>query len=71
MACRASYKRIKLYEFASNGQQILSAMLTETLLMSKVWFITGSSRGLGRALTEVVLESGHLVVATARKPAIG
>jgi NAD(P)-dependent dehydrogenase (short-subunit alcohol dehydrogenase family) len=36
--------------------------------MSKVWFITGSSRGLGRALTEVVLEAGHLVVATARKP---
>ena len=36
--------------------------------MSKVWFITGSSRGLGRALTEVVLESGYLVVATARKP---
>ena len=36
--------------------------------MSKVWFITGSSRGLGRALTEVVLAAGHLVVATARKP---
>lgn len=36
--------------------------------MSKVWFITGSSRGLGRAFTEVVLEAGHLVVATARKP---
>ena len=36
--------------------------------MSKVWFITGSSRGLGRALTEVVLEAGHMVVATARKP---
>jgi NAD(P)-dependent dehydrogenase (short-subunit alcohol dehydrogenase family) len=68
MACRASYNRIKLYELASTGQRILSAMLTETLFMSKVWFITGSSRGLGRALTEVVLESGHLVVATARKP---
>lgn len=36
--------------------------------MSKVWFITGSSRGLGRALTEAVLEAGHQVVATARKP---
>jgi NAD(P)-dependent dehydrogenase (short-subunit alcohol dehydrogenase family) len=36
--------------------------------MSKVWFITGSSRGLGRALTEVLLESGHRVVATARNP---
>jgi NAD(P)-dependent dehydrogenase (short-subunit alcohol dehydrogenase family) len=36
--------------------------------MSKVWFITGSSRGLGRALTETVLEAGHRVVATARQP---
>ena len=36
--------------------------------MSKVWFITGSSRGFGRAFTEVILEAGHLVVATARKP---
>jgi NAD(P)-dependent dehydrogenase (short-subunit alcohol dehydrogenase family) len=36
--------------------------------MSKVWFITGSSRGLGRALTEAVLEAGHQVVATARRP---
>jgi NAD(P)-dependent dehydrogenase (short-subunit alcohol dehydrogenase family) len=36
--------------------------------MSKVWFITGSSRGLGRALAETVLEAGHQVVATARQP---
>jgi len=36
--------------------------------MSKVWFITGSSRGLGRTLTETVLEAGHRVVATARQP---
>lgn len=36
--------------------------------MSKVWFITGSSRGLGRSLTEAVLEYGDIVVATARKP---
>jgi len=36
--------------------------------MSKVWFVTGSSRGLGRALTETVLEAGHRVVATARQP---
>lgn len=35
-------------------------------MASKVWLITGSSRGLGRAITEAVLESGHLVVATAR-----
>jgi NAD(P)-dependent dehydrogenase (short-subunit alcohol dehydrogenase family) len=36
---------------------------------SKVWFITGSSRGLGRALVETVLAAGHRVVATARKSA--
>ncbi|MCR8561495.1 SDR family NAD(P)-dependent oxidoreductase [Mucilaginibacter sp. BJC16-A38] len=34
--------------------------------MTKIWFITGSSRGLGRSLTEAVLASGDKVVATAR-----
>src|SRR5437764_9000267 len=37
--------------------------------MSKVWLITGSSRGLGRALAEAVLAEGHQLVATARNPA--
>jgi len=36
--------------------------------MTKVWFITGSSRGLGRSLTETVLAKGHQVAATARQP---
>jgi NAD(P)-dependent dehydrogenase (short-subunit alcohol dehydrogenase family) len=36
--------------------------------MTKVWFITGSSRGLGRSLTESVLAKGHQVAATARRP---
>ncbi|MFD8964126.1 oxidoreductase [Streptomyces sp. NPDC059568] len=36
--------------------------------MSQVWFITGSSRGLGRAIAEAALAAGHRVVATARKP---
>ena len=36
--------------------------------MSKIWLITGSSRGLGRALAEAVLAAGDRVVATARKP---
>lgn len=36
--------------------------------MTKVWFITGSSRGLGRSLTEAVLAKGDKVAATARKP---
>jgi NAD(P)-dependent dehydrogenase (short-subunit alcohol dehydrogenase family) len=34
--------------------------------MSKVWLITGSSRGLGRAIAEAALEAGDNVVATAR-----
>jgi len=34
--------------------------------MTKVWFITGSSRGLGRSLTEAVLAKGDRVAATAR-----
>jgi NAD(P)-dependent dehydrogenase (short-subunit alcohol dehydrogenase family) len=38
------------------------------IFMSKVWLITGSSRGLGRSLAEAVLEAGHKLVATARKP---
>jgi NAD(P)-dependent dehydrogenase (short-subunit alcohol dehydrogenase family) len=36
--------------------------------MSKVWFITGSSRGFGRSLAEAVLKHGDQLVATARKP---
>ena len=36
--------------------------------MSKVWFITGSSRGLGRDLAKAVLEAGDRLVATARDP---
>lgn len=34
--------------------------------MTKVWFITGSSRGLGRSLTTAVLAHGDQVAATAR-----
>lgn len=36
--------------------------------MTKIWFITGSSRGLGRSLTEAVLANGDKVAATARNP---
>ena len=36
--------------------------------MPKVWLITGSSRGLGRALAEAVLTAGDKLVATARNP---
>lgn len=34
--------------------------------MSKVWFITGTSRGLGRAIAHAALASGASVIATAR-----
>ena len=44
------------------------AKATKQTNMKKIWFITGSSRGFGRALTEAVLEAGHSVVATARRP---
>jgi NAD(P)-dependent dehydrogenase (short-subunit alcohol dehydrogenase family) len=32
-----------------------------------VWLVTGSSRGLGRAIVEGILDRGDIVVATARK----
>ncbi|MBK4738369.1 SDR family NAD(P)-dependent oxidoreductase [Noviherbaspirillum pedocola] len=35
--------------------------------MSKVWMVTGSSVGLGRAVVEAALAAGHRVIATARK----
>ncbi|MFF8772192.1 SDR family oxidoreductase [Kitasatospora sp. NPDC015120] len=34
--------------------------------MSKIWFLTGASRGLGRAFTEAALSRGDRVAATAR-----
>ncbi|KAH9930129.1 NAD-P-binding protein [Fomitopsis serialis] len=36
----------------------------------KVWFITGSSSGFGRNMTELVLEKGDIAVATLRKPEV-
>jgi NAD(P)-dependent dehydrogenase (short-subunit alcohol dehydrogenase family) len=40
--------------------------VTESATTEKVWLITGTSTGLGRALAEAVLARGHRVVATAR-----
>jgi NAD(P)-dependent dehydrogenase (short-subunit alcohol dehydrogenase family) len=37
--------------------------------MSQVFFLTGSSRGLGRQIAEAALAAGHRLVATARRPA--
>jgi len=36
--------------------------------MKKTWFITGSSRGLGRSITAAVLAKGDNIAATARNP---
>jgi NAD(P)-dependent dehydrogenase (short-subunit alcohol dehydrogenase family) len=36
--------------------------------LSKIFFLTGSSRGLGRSLAEAILEAGHRLIATARQP---
>jgi NAD(P)-dependent dehydrogenase (short-subunit alcohol dehydrogenase family) len=36
--------------------------------MTRVWLVTGGSRGLGRAIVIGALEAGDRVVATARKP---
>ncbi|MET0404267.1 MAG: oxidoreductase [Cystobacter sp.] len=36
--------------------------------MSKVWFITGATRGLGAEIARAALAAGHTVVATGRKP---
>ncbi|KIK55006.1 hypothetical protein GYMLUDRAFT_76759 [Collybiopsis luxurians FD-317 M1] len=37
---------------------------------NRVWFITGTSSGLGKALTDLILANGERVVATCRNPAV-
>lgn len=39
-----------------------------SVMVAQTWFITGSSRGFGRALTVAALAAGDQVVATARRP---
>jgi NAD(P)-dependent dehydrogenase (short-subunit alcohol dehydrogenase family) len=34
----------------------------------RVWFVTGASRGLGRAIVDAAVGAGDIVVATARRP---
>ena len=43
-----------------------SASASESTKKSKVWFITGTSRGFGRVWTEAALKRGDKVAATAR-----
>jgi NAD(P)-dependent dehydrogenase (short-subunit alcohol dehydrogenase family) len=42
----------------------------ENMSEKKVWFITGTSSGIGRELAEEALAQGYRVVATARKPEV-
>lgn len=44
----------------------LSRLFPKT--MPRIWFVTGSSKGLGLAIVEAALRDGDSVVATARKP---
>src|SRR5437762_3101755 len=37
-------------------------------MTAKIWFITGVSTGLGKALADAALTSGDIVVGTFRKP---
>ena len=37
------------------------------MIMSKMWFITGTSRGFGRLIAECALDRGDRVAATARQ----
>jgi NAD(P)-dependent dehydrogenase (short-subunit alcohol dehydrogenase family) len=46
---------------------MVGSMTTENTGTSRVWFITGTSSGLGRALAEAALDRGSRVVATARQ----
>ncbi|KAF8581476.1 NAD(P)-binding protein [Ramaria rubella] len=41
---------------------------TNTLSDSRVWFITGSSQGLGRTILDAILAAGERAVATLRTP---
>ncbi|MEM7759323.1 MAG: oxidoreductase [Cyanobacteria bacterium P01_A01_bin.40] len=43
-------------------------MITSSASQTRVWFITGCSSGLGRALAQTVLERGEIVVLTALEP---
>ncbi len=47
---------------------MMQAQESKTIGSPRVWFVTGSSRGLGRALVQAILDSGDQVVATARQP---
>src|SRR2546423_13396354 len=56
--------------FASSGRDnaFQKMQQRESPIYQRVWFITGSSGGLGRALSEAVLARGERAVVTGRTP---
>ena len=50
------------------GQCLQKMQQRESAIYQRVWFITGSSGGLGRALSEAVLARGERAVVTGRTP---
>jgi NAD(P)-dependent dehydrogenase (short-subunit alcohol dehydrogenase family) len=50
------------------SHSLSSGTVLEVIAMSKVWFITGTSRGFGRVWAEAALGRGDRVAATARDP---
>ena len=63
-------ERLDKITLSAINQITLSAIILEWLKMTstKVWFITGASRGFGRVWTEAALKRGDKVAATARNP---
>src|SRR6185503_9727917 len=49
--------------------ELESAILENTMIDRKVWFVTGASRGMGVDIVKAALSAGHAVVATGRKTA--
>lgn len=54
------------YRFPLSAAYVLGSELPKETEMSKVWFVTGSSRGLGLEIVKAALAAGQKVVATAR-----
>src|SRR5919112_3266661 len=59
---------VMCYLVPATGVRLRFHRIEEPPLMSKVWFITGTSKGFGRIWAEAALERGDRVAAAARRP---